>query len=67
MDEHDERDLDTEELEVTCPLNGHEATIQVRTDENPFENAVVVYCPNFGDEAITCGQPCLHYEGGGRD
>lgn len=62
MDPLDERDLELDELEVLCPLNDHEATIQVRTDDNPFENATVVYCPNFGDEPITCGQPCLQYE-----
>jgi hypothetical protein len=58
----EEGELDLEELEVLCPLNGHEARIQVQTNEKPFEQAMVAWCPNFGDEPITCGQPCLRFQ-----
>jgi len=57
----EEGELDLEELEVLCPLNGRETRIQVQTDQRPFEQALVAWCPNFGEEPITCGQPCLHF------
>ncbi len=58
----EDREIDLEELEVLCPLNGRETRIQVQTDERPFEEALVTWCPNFDEAPITCGQPCLHYQ-----
>lgn len=63
MIERDSLEEELDELEVTCPLDGLDAILQVRADDNPFEAAAVVQCSRFGDEPVTCSQRCLRYDG----
>lgn len=51
---------DEDTLEVTCPLDGHEAVIEVRYGDADREWCEVVRCSRFGNEPpVGCGQKCL--------
>lgn len=51
-----------EEVEVLCPLDGHEALVRLRYLEAEHEVPVVEWCSRFDDEPIGCPCACVTAE-----
>lgn len=52
-----------EEVEVLCPLDGHEAQVRLRwLDAAEAGTPVVEWCSRFEDDPITCSGQCVRME-----
>lgn len=55
----EDRGEDLDEVEVFCPVDGHEAMVRLAWLEAEHELAAVEWCSRFGDEPVTCDQSCV--------